>query len=527
DSHLNRDSQPHRDSEASTASLISYEMLTVATSSHYRPPAGLPSYDIDNTNRSSPLQARQSTTSHGIVGSIPAPSDRFSTSDSAFPSPYTHANSHFVADELANPNGLGPNGLGDPYRAVQQFPNFPKPGQPTHLGSQRHLGSQTLADAAQQRFADIGPISTNTISIVPEPPRPYQSYLDGYPSDSIDADSVQSDGTSGGISGDQSGAFRGGDSLEDALEEAEFFASRGLFDDAMAVLQEQNHRFPNHPLVVERMREIANISANATANAAASATARDMVERASMLPRNLPSVLPTVLPSVLPSIAPPYDDSDLADFVATPRPAPVSPSLTRNPVSSSAAESLASPATYKDRVRTQISESDSQTHYDLGMAYKDMGLLTDAITEYSTAARDPKRECVCWSMIGFVRMELGDLDGAIEAFTFGLNAEHKTAEQELALYFELGVTYQTQNKNQQALYFFSKVQRRDPGFRDIAGRIQGLAPASSASARSPRFDPASSRRAPADPAKLTNPSAPDDDFDREFDDLFVGSGLSH
>ena len=41
-----------------------------------------------------------------------------------------------------------------------------------------------------------------------------------------------------------------------ALEEAEFFTSRGLFDDARTVIQEQLARLPNHPLLLERLAEI-------------------------------------------------------------------------------------------------------------------------------------------------------------------------------------------------------------------------------------------------------------------------------
>ena len=50
--------------------------------------------------------------------------------------------------------------------------------------------------------------------------------------------------------------FQGGDSLEDALDEAEFFTSRGLFEDAMAIVEELVPKFPNHPLLLERIREI-------------------------------------------------------------------------------------------------------------------------------------------------------------------------------------------------------------------------------------------------------------------------------
>src|SRR5206468_4863090 len=44
--------------------------------------------------------------------------------------------------------------------------------------------------------------------------------------------------------------------IEDALEEAEFFVSRGLMEDARAILDEQLRRSPNNPLLIERLREL-------------------------------------------------------------------------------------------------------------------------------------------------------------------------------------------------------------------------------------------------------------------------------
>ena len=57
-------------------------------------------------------------------------------------------------------------------------------------------------------------------------------------------------------------------------------------------------------------------------------------------------------------------------------------------------------AKFKEGVAKQIGVDDAQSHYDLGVAYKEMGLIDDAIREFDTAARDPKRACVCHSMIG-------------------------------------------------------------------------------------------------------------------------------
>jgi len=268
--------------------------------------------------------------------------------------------------------------------------------------------------------------------------------------------------------------FRGGDSLEDALEEADFFASRGLFEDAMGVLEEQMGRFPNHPLLLERAREIAEAMAGEASDD----------HRQSQAPY-LESAHDNAF-----DIAASLEQMDVEPF----SPQPQIPEGFGKPVD---VEEVF--AKFKEGVKAQVSESDSQTHYDLGMAYKEMGLHSDAIAEFTMAARDAKRECVCWSMIGLIRTEIGDLDGAIEAFIRGLHAEHKTVEQELALYFELGAIYQSRDNPQEALYYFDKVMRRDPGFRDVSQRVRTLQPSTQ-------------------PAR---PAASDmDDFDQAFADLF-------
>src|SRR5262249_19808651 len=43
---------------------------------------------------------------------------------------------------------------------------------------------------------------------------------------------------------------------EEALEEVEFFASNNMFDEARNLLEAELTRLPNHPLLLERLREL-------------------------------------------------------------------------------------------------------------------------------------------------------------------------------------------------------------------------------------------------------------------------------
>jgi tetratricopeptide (TPR) repeat protein len=159
-------------------------------------------------------------------------------------------------------------------------------------------------------------------------------------------------------------------------------------------------------------------------------------------------------------------------------------------------------AKFKEGVRAQVSESDSSTHYDLGVAYKEMGLIADALNEFELASRDPARECLCWAMIGQIQIEHGELDKAAEAYVKGLHAQQKTVEQEMVLYYDLGNVYEMKSNAEEALYYFQKIARRDPGFRDVKDRIEALSPGSKKEGPGSR--------------KLQG----DDEFDRVFDELF-------
>jgi tetratricopeptide (TPR) repeat protein len=273
--------------------------------------------------------------------------------------------------------------------------------------------------------------------------------------------------------------------LEDVLDEADFFATRGLYEDAKAILVEQLTRTPQHPLVLERLREIDT--------ALGSSGESQTIER-SQLNKN--------------------QEQDMLDFdVAQSLGALDEMELPPDSVALSAGGDVDVDQVFEKfraGIRSQVSENDSATHYDLGVAYKEMGLIADAIHEFELAARDPQRECNCFAMIGMVYLEQNELDRAVEAYVRALSAGDKTVEQEMNLYYDLGTVYEMKGKAQDALYYFQKIARRDPGYRDVSERLSSLQPEKEA------MPVSSSARAVGD----------QDEFDSVFDDLFEGGGKS-
>jgi tetratricopeptide (TPR) repeat protein len=249
----------------------------------------------------------------------------------------------------------------------------------------------------------------------------------------------------------------GSEAVEDALEEAEFFLSRGLFDDARAILEEHLRRIPDHPLLVERMEELEQ----AITELASSSGTRE---------RPIDEPPPAEPEDRAFDIAASLDALDALDAMS-----PAQPEMLHAGDQIDVEEVFAK---FKAGVRAQVSETDSATHYDLGLAYREMDLIKDAIDEFELAARDPRRECVCQSMIGMIHRHRGDVAAAIDAFIKGLHAEHKTPEQELSLYYELGDAYEAKGNATESLYYFRKVAHRAPNHDDprgvVAERIRTL-----------------------------------------------------
>jgi tetratricopeptide (TPR) repeat protein len=267
--------------------------------------------------------------------------------------------------------------------------------------------------------------------------------------------------------------------IEDALDEVDFYASRGLYDDARAILTEQLSLHPKHPLLRERLAELDSQEQGARGGSGTREVPRNQqVDRSFDIAASLDAIENLDTASGLP---PEFNEAgeqvDVEEVFAK----------------------------FKEGVAKQVSVDDAQSHYDLGVAYKEMGLIDDAIREFDVAARDTKRECVCRSMIGMIQVERGRMNEAIEAFLLGLRAPMKTPEQETVLCYEIGAAYEGTKRIKEALSFFQKVARRDPSYRDVGDRIARLSGSKVAS------------RAAAVGA--------DEDFDRAFDEIIGGGKL--
>jgi pilus assembly protein FimV len=129
---------------------------------------------------------------------------------------------------------------------------------------------------------------------------------------------------------------------------------------------------------------------------------------------------------------------------------------------------------FKKGVEKVLAKEDSATHFDLGIAYKEMGLLDDAVGEFGVAASDPPRRASALTMIGLCFVEKGQFSEAINRFKNALHSNGVAEDQATAIYFEMGQAYEMLKDKEEALFYYKKVFKRDPKFRDVSEKVQSL-----------------------------------------------------
>ncbi|HEX4461335.1 MAG TPA: tetratricopeptide repeat protein, partial [Polyangia bacterium] len=142
------------------------------------------------------------------------------------------------------------------------------------------------------------------------------------------------------LDGGESGPV--GTTLEDELDEADFFVQQNLFDEARVILENLLSKHPGHPLVSAKLRDL------------------EAMERAVLSAAHDPSEAHETRPGMSAEM-----DADSPDEL---------------PGDVNATATVGDPAaafemTRKGVIEKGVTAEDFETHYDLGIAYKEMGLL--------------------------------------------------------------------------------------------------------------------------------------------------------
>ncbi|MDH3625804.1 MAG: tetratricopeptide repeat protein [Myxococcales bacterium] len=257
--------------------------------------------------------------------------------------------------------------------------------------------------------------------------------------------------------------------MERTLELADAYLVEGLFDQARAVISELQLTLPDHALVIGKAREIEEL---ANASSGVSAVAQPILS-------SVPVAAPVEAFDDGPDYELEYEELEPGDegFDFAEKLAEELAEVAEIAPVDEGAEMIDVETVFeqfKRGVAEQVAEDDSDTHFDLGIAYKEMGLFPDARREFQVAMVDPRRRCLCWTMIGLIYMEEGQPHDAIEAFQSGLESPEKTKTEAVGLHYELALACEVGGLPDQARLHYDFVFQREPGFREVGQRLQRL-----------------------------------------------------
>ncbi|TAN60409.1 tetratricopeptide repeat protein [bacterium] len=136
---------------------------------------------------------------------------------------------------------------------------------------------------------------------------------------------------------------------------------------------------------------------------------------------------------------------------------------------------------FKTGMEKQLDKEDSETHYNLGIAYMEMELYGEACKEFKVALKDPRLEFDCLARLGLCAVAGSNHEDAINYYLKALKISGKSDDERKGLMYELALANEAASNRQEAERLFRSIYSVDTEFRDIAAKIKeydyGKAPA--------------------------------------------------
>lgn len=315
--------------------------------------------------------------------------------------------------------------------------------------------------------------------------------------------------------------------LRDELEGVDFYIAQGYLEIARDTLENLDKQYPNHPAITQRFGQLGIQRTVASPNSTQSlsdiliepieepavpppssfagrsisdlgtpppmsyaepqptAPAQDFMARYQQSPGGLSS-----FDSLVSEIDDALEDMPTSDVLpmAPPPSAPAAKSPNNSPAPQNF-NSIKEPGLddefnnifqeFKDGLE-QNEQPDFETHYNLGLAYKDMELYDDAIEEFQTAwkASSPTggdgNYFNCCNMLGFCFLSKDLARPAISWYKRGLDAPGRSEEEYQAMRYEMAQAYENLGELERALEYLHEVYALDVNYRNVAAKIKDI-----------------------------------------------------
>src|SRR5436305_955904 len=132
---------------------------------------------------------------------------------------------------------------------------------------------------------------------------------------------------------------------------------------------------------------------------------------------------------------------------------------------------------FKQGIDENIDEADFQAHYDLGVAFKEMGLLDEAIAELQKALRASEGRLRSSEALGVCFVEKGAFVVAESILRRALDLPAAGDQERLGILYWLARALEEQGKRVEARDLYGRVFAVDIRFKDVGARAKALAKA--------------------------------------------------
>ncbi len=129
---------------------------------------------------------------------------------------------------------------------------------------------------------------------------------------------------------------------------------------------------------------------------------------------------------------------------------------------------------FKEGVSRSLGEEDYESRYDLGVAFKEMGLLDDAIAEFQKALRSKAHRLPAYEALGQCFVEQGRFQIAATVLSRALHEPGLNDEQRIGVLYLLAYSCEALQRWGEARSYFQRVYATDINFRDVAARMAAL-----------------------------------------------------
>ncbi len=129
---------------------------------------------------------------------------------------------------------------------------------------------------------------------------------------------------------------------------------------------------------------------------------------------------------------------------------------------------------FKRGIDENIDAEDYQAHYDLGIAFKEMGLLDEAIAQFQKALRAPEGRLKTSEQLGISFFDKGRFAIAEAVLRRAIESLSGGDEDKIGLIYWLGRSLESQRRFEEALRFYERALAVDIRLLDVGERVQRL-----------------------------------------------------